>query len=69
MISKRYWADRRSGLLILCGIKLFLLLFLTTLSRSYGYVLYTTSIVSIILLKDAIMQRSVKAETDQAAAF
>ena len=51
---------RREGLIILCGIKIFLVLFLTTLSLPFGYVLYTSSIVSIMLLRDAIADISAK---------
>jgi hypothetical protein len=51
LFAHRYLSDRKKGLVILCGIKFFLILFLTTLTHPYGYVVYTSSLVSIALLK------------------
>jgi hypothetical protein len=55
IFAYRYLSDRRKGLVILSGTKFFLVLFLTTLSRPFGYVLYTASMVSIMLLRDALI--------------
>jgi hypothetical protein len=55
LFAFRYLSDRHKGLVILCGIKFFLVLFLTTLSHPYGYVLYTSSLVSIMLLRNQLI--------------
>lgn len=58
LIACRYLSGRPKGLIILCGLKIFLVLFLTTLSRPYGYVLYTASLVSIMLLRAVLIHAS-----------
>ena len=55
LFAYRYLSDRRNGLVILCGLKFFLVLFLTTLSHPYAYVLYTSSLVSIMLLRNELI--------------
>ena len=62
ILASRYLADQRKGLVILCGIKLFLVLFLITLSLPYMYVFYTSSIVSIILCRDVIEGRRIMSQ-------
>jgi hypothetical protein len=55
LFACRYLSDRHKGLVILCGVKFFLVLFLTTLTHPYGYVLYTSSLVSIMLLRSELI--------------
>jgi hypothetical protein len=43
---------------ILCGIKIFLVFFLTTLAIPFGYVVYTSSLVSIMLLRNVLVTTS-----------
>lgn len=46
------------GIIVLCGLKLFWLFFSTTLTIPYAYILYTSSFISIILLKSSIVLHS-----------
>jgi len=55
LFAYRYLSDRKKGLIILCGVKFFLVLFLTTLSHPYAYVFYTSSLVSIMLLRNELI--------------
>lgn len=59
-LAHKFLSDRKKGLIILCGIKLFLVLFLTTLTIPFGSVLYTSSIVSIILMRSLMTEHLVK---------
>ncbi|MCW3126958.1 MAG: hypothetical protein JWO03_2616 [Bacteroidetes bacterium] len=54
LFARRCLRDSGTSLVLMCGIKLFLVLFLVTLSKPFGYVLYTSSFLSVILLKNVL---------------
>lgn len=59
-MAGRYLRAVPSGVIILCGLQIFLVCFLTTLSLPFGYVLYTSAFLSIFMIKASLEPRKSK---------
>ncbi len=59
-IAGRYLRAVPPGIVILCGLQIFLVCFLTTLPLPFGYVLYTSAFLSIFMIKASLEARKSK---------
>lgn len=59
-MAGRYLRAVPPGIVILCGLQIFLVCFLTTLSLPFGYVLYTSAFLSIFMIKASLEARKSK---------